>query len=226
MTRGEMRTLLRKRIQEVSADQWTDSDLNSLLNVALSRIQTLVMKVHPDAFLYRYYRNIEANNEFYGWPAGLLFVVSVETKTSASGSYKRRRPMKYVDTLDTPASSAEPRYARVADFLVHSPTPTENISQGIRIWGVPTLTMAADSDVPAVVLPLHIAAVYWAQVFAVGETKEVIKVVKEELAAIISDIPQWYHVSGDEPATLDIDLGKDITYGMGVTFSNPGVDNR
>ena len=224
MTLGQMRTVLRKRLQEVTADQWTDSDLDALLNQGLARMQTLIMKVHPDAFLYRDTRNIETT-EFYGWPAGTLFVVSVETKTTG-GTFKRRLPMKYVDTLETPASSESPRYARVGDFCILSPTPTEVVVGGLRIWYVPTLTMAVDADVPKIVLPLHIGIVYWAQIFALGETREVVKAIKEELAAIIADIPMWYMVTGDANSTLDIDLGKDVLYGVSASFSSPGINNR
>jgi hypothetical protein len=212
VTRSTMRTLLRRRLQEVTADQWQDSDLNEILNVGYSMVQTAIMKYHPDAFLYRDIRATEANIDLYDWPSGFLTIISVEMKDS-SGAYKQIRPMKYKDTLARDSSDTTQRYARVAKYLCLSPAPTSAVAAAIRIWYVPTLSMSADTDIPEVVVPLHFAIVLWSQLVAMGERRETAKETESQLSAILGDIPNWYLVSGDEPATLDFDLGKDLMYG-------------
>src|SRR5512143_1708551 len=45
MNRGSMRTLLRRRLLEPTSDQWDDSTLNELLNLALALVRKQVRKV-------------------------------------------------------------------------------------------------------------------------------------------------------------------------------------
>jgi hypothetical protein len=206
------RTLLRRRLQERVADDWADSDLNQVINIALGLIQTKIMAVHPDAFLTRDLRTTTPGEPLYELPGGSLSIVSVEYKDD-TGAYKRIKPMKYVDTLERDSTDTTQKYARVAKYLCLSPAPVAAVTNAIRIWHIPTVSVSADTDVPDIVVPLHYAAVLWAQIIALGDRKDSVMDVKGELAAILADIPNWYLTSGDEPATLDIDLRKDELYG-------------
>jgi hypothetical protein len=212
MNLSTMRTLLRRRLQERVADDWADSDLDQVINVALGLVQTKVMAVHPDAFLFRDTRTTAVNEPLYDLPSGSLSIVSVEYKDS-TGAYKRIKPMKYLDTLERDSSDTTQKYARVAKYICLSPAPTAVVADAIRIWYIPTVSVSAATDVPDIVLPLHYAAVLWAQIIALGDRKDSVMDVKGELAAILADIPNWYLTSGDEPATLDFDLRKDELYG-------------
>lgn len=236
MTRGQMRTLLRRRLQEPDEDQFTDSELNDLLNLALSRLQTVIMTYDPDAFLSMYRKDITLGQKLYETPADFMYVVTVEVLDVPSSNYGQIRPMKYQDTLNTvlgtapimpPVAQRYGRFGRKNLFLY--PIPTATVADGLQVVYCPTLVMSDDDSVPDLPLVLHMAVVMRAQLYAMDETGDDAKAVQASLGEILAEIPRWYQRSADEPDTLDIDLGKDKLYGnpmAGVGALRNGIDAR
>jgi hypothetical protein len=232
----QMRTLLRRRLQEPTADQWSDSDLNDLLNMSLARLQTIIMKYDPDAFLTVFRKDITVSQKYYETPADFLYIMTVEVLDVPSGNYGQIRSMKFQDTLNTVLGTAPimppvaQRYGRLGrKNLFLYPIPTATVANGLQITYCPTLVMANDQSVPDLPLVLHMAVVMRAQLYAMDETGEDAKAIQGALAEILSEIPTWYLRSADEPDTLDIDLGKDKLYGnpmAGVGALRNGIDAR
>lgn len=216
MTRAQMRTLLRRRLREVVADQWADSDLDELLNTALAWMQTMILALDPDANLVHYAKDLTADDYMYETPASMITPIAVEIK-DADGVYRKASKMKFADLLARQVDSVEgdgPRYARFGRAKIAiSPTPSSNVSQGIRFTFVNLLTMGADTDVPSSVpLNLHLGIVYKAEIIAVGEGREAVKDTQIELNSMVQGMTGWYLPSGDELDTIDFDLGKDKLY--------------
>ena len=69
----------------------------------------------------------------------------------------------------------------------------------------PIITMAADSDVPDIPIPLHIAIVLWAKRIAIGETSEAAAPVREALQDVLSDLGLYYRdTTRGKPLVPDI----------------------
>lgn len=220
MTLAQIRALVRRRIREVTADQWTDAEIDTVINVALARMETLILKIAPDEFVSVYTKDLTSGDGYYEMPATTIHPLMLERRDSTSSSYRRARRVKFADILDRLANSTtaaaetdETLYARVGrKRIIVWPTPTASVSAGLRLTHVDTLTLADETDVPNLPVPLHIGIVYWSEIMLVGEGREEVKGSEAQLASLIGDIPMWYLQSGDRPDSLDIDLAKDILY--------------
>src|SRR5262245_38290944 len=179
MIRSTMRTLLRHELNEASADNWTDAELNDLLNYGLQWVQTYLISINPSFCVFRYLANRNAGDDLVPAPAGMLYEWRFERFDEASSSYKRvkKHPGGYEEMVARGSGTAtgtglELNYARVGRFFAVHPVPTTNLTNGWRVWFMPTLDMAADSDVPDIEHPLHYAPVLKAKLLAIGETAE------------------------------------------------------
>lgn len=217
-TLSSLRTILRRRVQEVTAEQWTNAELDELLNLAYGRVATHLLRYNPDAFISIYTKDLTSGDQTYASPPGFLFPMQVRVK-DADGQYRKAKRKKWADIRkreeDATDTSDEVWYAQLGRNTIYiSPSPTSNVAAGLELTfsGVPTIAVADDTAVPDLPLPLHIGLVYWAEIMAIGEGRESSASVREELNSLLADIPNWYMASGDEPDTLDIDLQKDEDY--------------
>ena len=67
-----MLTILRRRINDVPEEVWTDAELTLLINQALSRLAIDVLKVDPQAFFSIDDANIVANQYLYAKPSNMV----------------------------------------------------------------------------------------------------------------------------------------------------------
>jgi hypothetical protein len=232
MNRANARDILRRRLDEPSVEDFSDVQLNELLGIALTRIQTRIMAFDPSAFMAINRKDLTANQKLYENPADYLHTYFVEVKDATTGLYVVAPPMPFTDTLilvqgATPITNGTQRYARFGrKYIALYPVPTANLADGLQHTYCQHLVMADDNSVPDIPLVLHLAVVIRAQIIAIGETHDDAKNVIAELASIEAEIPTYYQRSGDTPDTLPLDLGK--TYG-GVDWRNGrtnGVDYR
>lgn len=183
--------MLRRRLQERVADQWTDAELNELLNLGLLEIQKSVLQVDPLAIIWIDVDDIVAGQEFYEVPPGMWYEFEVGVKTSASDadftildpcSYHTRRSL----------SSGAGRYSRLGKYISIRPIPTGSVVDGLQVRYVPSLSMSNDSDVPDLNLGLHLGIVLWAQILALGESLEDSGPTQATLKGLIEQIPLFY----------------------------------
>jgi hypothetical protein len=207
MTRGELRTALRRRLQEEVADRWQDTDLNKNLNMAEAEIQKEVMKVDPKAFVYTDRADVVNAQELYEWPAGCWYDVELRLKDSG-GEYHPIDRISLHDKWD-PTSRVTSCYYRLdAKHFGLVPVPTTNLAAGIELLWVPTLSMALDTDVPPLHIGLHYAIVLMAELISMGDTGDANDETVKELARIINSIPQYYLLSASTPPRLSVDIDK------------------
>ena len=171
MNRSTMRTLLAKRLQDNAEDQFSTSDLNSLLNLGLGLLQADVMAVRPDAFVEISTFSIVASQDRYVNPEGWLLDIMIEVVDTAEASgYRKLSPVPFQQKFTDGDSITH--YSHMGRFLVLSPTPDVAVSDGIRRTWVPTLTMDDDADIPEIKAVLHSCIVDYAVIEAIGETDE------------------------------------------------------
>lgn len=215
MDRAKMRSILRRRLQEETADQWDDSDLNELLNVGLQRMQSAIMKVDPLAFVAISTADTvigaTLSNQFYAYPPGFFYELSVELKTSSTSDYAEIERKTHKDVLSASSSSAQdPFYARIGRNFAVAPPLSAAVTAGLRVTFVDTLTMNDDADIPDIPKSLHIGIVLYAHYFTLpesGEGEAQANVLKE-LSVVLAEIPLVYTSAAGTADALRPDIDK------------------
>lgn len=194
MTRGTIRTVLRRILLDVPADQWSNSELNEHINTAYAAVRKQIRKFDPEDALFWETRNLESGVNWYLKPEGTRGIA--EVALLSSGTYvpiKRKFYREIVPFGATePLSTSDSVYCHRGKYIGIFPTPTANVTNGIQIIHIPTDTLSDDSDVPIAELTLHMAIVYWAALFAKGESPEDDTKEAKSLRALLSDIPADY----------------------------------
>lgn len=219
MNQGSMRSMLRRRLQEATAKQWTDANLNIYLNFGLQFIQTAIMAVKPEEFIYISTADHVADDNLIPKPYGLLLIKKIECMYPDDDTYTKvtKDRNDIIDALveeDLDAYSTYYRYAELGRWIKIWPTPSANNTAGLRMTWVPSLTMAVDADVPDVHINLHEGIVYRAQEIALGDTDEitdpnVLMAVQKILSVVVLRIPSYYVPSGGEPDEIEVDVDKE-----------------
>lgn len=206
MTLVQLRTMLRRRLQEVSAAQWTDSTLNSNLNLGLQYMQRKIQAIDPLWVIYTDTTPLVSSQRDYPKPVGckfevFLYVVAAATDTSQDPLTRvdYESIVKQDEHLDLNGS-----YAHKGRFFSIYPTPSSTANY-LKLEWVPTLSMGSDSDVPDLVTDLHEGIVYRAEMISLGDTAQEATRAKEDLAEILNDLPRYY-VKSAVPDRIKIDL--------------------
>lgn len=199
MNRGDMRTLLRRQLQDPSAStpQWTDGELDSLIDSAYFLIQTRVFAYDRNAHLSWDTLDTVADQSAYELPS-TFGIRRVGLKASASATvYDRLKPKTYDDILES--TSTTKAYSKMGQFLMIFPAPETAITNGIQLLHTPIMAMNQDADIPKIKEPLHIGIVWMARIIATDEDESTdLNEVKEKLRILLDSIPTWYSVDSDE----------------------------
>lgn len=209
MNRLAMRTLLRRRLLEPTADQWSDSTLNDLLNLGLALVRKQVRKVDYEFDIRWEYRNTVAGTSFYEKPAGTRGPVEIAVKKAASDIdwlALRRSPYHIAKTFVSTGES-EMVYCHRGAYIGLFPAPTTSVVDGIQFLHAPTETLALDTDVPRLEESLQYAVVCWASLLAKGESPESDDKDAKELARLLGDIPADYgSIDLGQPMLIQADV--------------------
>lgn len=225
MTRATIRELLRRRLNEATADNWSDDVLNTVIDVAYALVLKQVRKVDPEAVLAWDYRATAVGVNWYEKPAATRGPVEVGLKaTSAATDWTPLVRKPYFIARDWTGDTV---YCHRGTYIGIFPAPSEAVADGIQFLHAPTDTLAVDNDVPKVEQTLHYAIVLWAALIAKGESPETPDSKDAaELQRIIGDIPADY---GSPDLAQTIALSPDIADTRGTagwTLTGNGVDRR
>lgn len=224
MTRTTIRELIRRRLNETTADNWSDDVLNTIINLAYALVLKQVRKVDPEAVIFWDYRDTVADTNWYAKPAGTRGPVEVGLKTAASDT--DWEPLKRAPYHIARDNTGETVYCHRGEYIGIFPAPTVAVTDGIQFLHAPTDTLAADADVPKLETTLHYAIVLWATLIAKGESPEADTKDAAELQRIIGDIPADYgSIDQGQVVALSPDVSDARSGGWG-TLSSPGIDKR
>jgi hypothetical protein len=216
-----MRTIVRRILQEETADQWEDSDLDTYLNIGLQWVQRQVMAKDPEAFIWIDTADIVTDQRYYAKPASMLHEVELGySEDPTSTEYGRVKRVAFDDmrteqnprwgvTDDMLETTAGAKYAHVGRWFYLGWAPDANITDGLQLIYVPELTMGADTDVPDLHPGLHYGVVLISSIFALNETPEDPGKFQTQLQEIVGQIPRYYYRSLADPLPLGLDLGKE-----------------
>lgn len=213
MTLAEIRTQLRRYLNETVSQSWSDADLLVCINQGYWQICKEIAKIDPMAFRTTELHNLVSGTTDYTLTITVkaqLGVMLVERKGANSTSYTKQtrldldqiRRSLLDGTLVTggPTGTDEGAYALSGQNIVAiSPAPTENSTSGLRITYRPVQSLAADGDIPNIPEPLHFAIVYAAQIAALGETYSETERIEKRLNEIIADLPFYWSRDDGEP---------------------------
>jgi hypothetical protein len=207
MNRGAMRTLLRRRLLEPTADQWDDSTLNDLLNLALALVRKQVRKVDYEFDIRWEYRDTVAGTHWYEKPAGTLGPTEVGVKKAASDADWTALKRTAYHLARTYTAESEMVYCHRGAYIGLFPAPSASITDGIQFLHAPTETLAADTDIPRLETSLQYAVVCWAELLAKGESPEDDSKAAKELQRLLGDIPADYgSIDLGQPMLLQADV--------------------
>jgi hypothetical protein len=212
MNCASMQSMLRRRLQDTTSGidgtgNWSRAELLDLLNLGLSKAQKAIQRVSPNAFTVIDVMNIEALKEFYQKPDGIWTLRQLRYRGDTNSRYRNLRRADYVDreavgdvSLGSGgAPGGDITYSDFGTYVAISPVPAAQIVAGLQWIYTNTLSVSADTDVPALHIGLHGLPVYWAHRLALGETGE-LQEARAEVEALIAgelaDIPDYYPASG------------------------------
>lgn len=191
MTRGQLRTLLQRQLQEpAGGDQWTPAELDEAINFGLAMIEKEVLKVLPQAFCQWDLIDLESGKNEYALPTNFINVHQVKFLTSA-GTYVRAPGYQYaeIDSDDPPSGNC---WAIQGRYLCIRPTPTADLVNGLRLIFIPQLTLAEDTDVPPVPFVLHPGIALYAKAMLTEETGEPSDTARQAIVNMCADLPMWW----------------------------------
>lgn len=207
MNRGAMRTLLRRRLLEPTEDQWSDSTLNDLLNLALSMVRKQVRKVDYEFDVRWEYRDTVAGTNWYEKPSGTRGPMEVGLKSASSDTDWTALKRRAYHIAREYTSASETVYCHRGAYIGLFPAPSASVTDGIQFIHAPTETLAADTDVPRLEESLQYAVVCWASLLAKGESPEDDSKDAKELARLLGDIPADYgSIDLGQPMLLQPDV--------------------
>lgn len=190
MLRSAMRTLLRRYVKDTSATEWSDNELNEILNLAYAQVQTELQKSHSESHVILEHMDSELNTNWYPIPQSFS-VQEVSLKpTSADTSWVKLDYKEYNDIRSV--SSTKTYWTKRGQWIGIFPAPSETVTSGLELWHNSILQMADDDETPRMKLPLHIAIVYKAADIALGDTDESGALYKARYEEVIAQLPLWY----------------------------------
>lgn len=214
MTRAVMRTMLRRQINEVTAQAWTDAELDSYLDIGVQAIAKEIYKIDPMAFRSTELINLVASTTDYAFATAVqdqLGVMLVERMGPNSTSYTQqtrqdldvvRRYLLEGILVGAPntLNKVDGVYAISGlGTVVIAPAPTQAVTSGLRITLRPMFTLANDAAEPLFPEPFHAAVVLAAKLFALGETWAETERVEKRLNEQLADLPFYFSRDDGEP---------------------------
>lgn len=215
--------MLRRRLQDSSSDNWTDVELNDILDEGLRLVQKEVMKFVPDAFMCVVQAPLQANVEFYPLPDGFWNELLVGIKGAVTDTTFTTIERGIYDRDRGQAVSCKTKYDIRGRFITFMAIPAISVNPGYQIQFVPTLSMAVDGLAPDIHQGLHLAVVVGAQIIALGETLESGTPATDLYGKLVADIPLFYQRGGEAQA-LRVSTGQPIVPGRRTLGT--GVDHR
>lgn len=237
-TRLGLRTHLRRRLQEITPDQWDDSSLDDYLNMGYHYVQEAVETVNPDAFShYVDATDIVADQVLYPFPVNCRAPKRLRLKESNSGAYRDIDERQYRQTVPQPRPAqqvlpvqSDTVWSQDGRFIRLHPAPKTAVTEGLELTYAPILEMGADTDVPEVPLNLHYGIIIRAQLIALADTSNITDraAVNDELEAFLKRIGEFYQKSlGQSGGSPPITVAEHIKHGPETASNFPNdFDSR
>ena len=200
MTRLQMRTMLRRFVNDVDGVEWSDDECNQALTESYYERQGEVQAIDPEAVIFWDNMNTTSGTNWYPLPP-TFGVISVGFKSASSDtSFTKLDHQLYEDIKDLDGTTTY--YTLRGEWLGIFPAPSASVTNGIELMHRPIHTMTIDADEPKLKLPLHRAIVLGAKLVLLGDTNEESKEDERKLEAIMKNATLWYGQQYDTPVSF------------------------
>jgi len=207
MTRGTIRTLLRKKLNEDVADQWSEDVLSELIDAAYGLVQAEIRRLDPQGLVFWSYADIVSGTQYYEKPAGTWGQVSIRLKDAITLAYGDT-PLQRIDydLALKQTTTSTPFYFERGRYIGLVPIPSASITQGIEFQHVPTETLALDTDTPQINVSYHYAIVLEAAIMAKDDTTEDVARLRASRDELYSRMALAYPTAMDQNQVLRPDV--------------------
>lgn len=154
-TKAQLRTTTRVYLDELSAADWTDPQIDEQLNYKYTEMYSSVVEVYEDYYSELIVRNIVSGQQEYPLPS--LFYkdrrVELQYNIDPDGNYYRAHRMNFDQVLtrsisdNNIGSTSRPNYYLRGEYIGILPIPTIDVTNGFRMWQIKTVApLIADTD--------------------------------------------------------------------------------
>lgn len=198
----QMRTVLRRQVQDTAAVQWTDAECDQALNESYYQFQAAVQTVDPEAVVNWDYMNTVAAQNWYPLPPS-FGIIAVRVKSSVSDEYVKldRKRLEAIESM----SGTTQYYTQRGEWIGIFPAPSIGVASGIELQHRPIHTLTDDADLPKLKLPLHYGVVLGAKIWLLGDTNEQSKSDEDKLNKILDNMSRWYGQNYDDPESFTLE---------------------
>lgn len=193
----QLRTKLRRKVQDVASQQWSDVECNEAINQAYYDIQAEVHIVNPEAIISWDYIDSVLGTNWYPLPPTFGFT-SVSMKAGAGDPYVKLDEKLYEDIRALDPGN-ERFVTRRGEWIGIFPSPDESVPQGIELMHKPIATLTVDADEPKLKLPLHNTIVLMAKIDLLGDTNEDSASDKARVKGQLERLAMWYNMDTSTP---------------------------
>lgn len=157
-----IRTQVRSYLDESTAADWTDVELNRLINQRYHRVYSAVITVFEEYRINFATADVVAGQQEYSLPSDLFKLRRLEInydKSNSDSQFQKATPVTSIDSIRTqmavPGSGSilrNPVYYTLGDTIGFLPIPSISGDEAIQLWYVPVITeLATDTatiDIP------------------------------------------------------------------------------
>lgn len=198
----QMRTVLRRQVQDTAGVQWTDAECDQALNESYYQFQAAVQTVDPEAVVNWDYMNTVAAQNWYPLPPS-FGIIAVRVKPGVSDGYVKldRKRLEAIESM----SGTSQYYTQRGEWIGIFPAPSIGVASGIELQHRPIHTLTDDADFPKLKLPLHYGIVLGAKIWLLGDTNEQSKSDEDKLNKILDNMSRWYGQNYDDPESFTLE---------------------
>lgn len=158
-----IRTQVRSFLDETIASDWTDTELNRLINQRYHRVYSAVVTVFEDYKITTAFTNLVTNQQEYSFPTDFFKLRRLEVNydvSNANSTFQKASPLTAIDSVRTRLGETNigasilrnPVYYVTGTSFGILPIPTTSGTQALKLWYVPTVAdLSSDSstiDIP------------------------------------------------------------------------------
>jgi hypothetical protein len=177
-----IRTQIRSNLDETTASDWTDAELNRVINQRYHRVHSAVVSVYNDYKITTATTNLVANQQEYSLPSDFFKLRRVEVNydiTNINSVFQKASPLTSLEAIRSRVAETNisdvifrnPMYYLTGAVLGLLPIPTSAGANALKLWYIPTLPdLTADTSTLDIPYPER----YW-HIIAEGGTADALR---------------------------------------------------
>lgn len=206
MLYADFQSLVTRRLQDTTNDQFSSAIVNSLIDVGIATLQAAIDDVNPTAFVDRNTFVTVANTDLYAKQTSSARIFRVEVLNPTTNKYVKVEPANLEDVVDAQLeeSVSEFRYVDLGLKLLIAPTPTAVYT--FRVWYVPIYNgqVSWDAIATSISPALHPIVVDTAVIQALAETSEEGRAVRQRIVDAVALIPTLFGRAPNQVSQLSV----------------------